>query len=251
MKSLYKKIGVSAFISILVLPVLSQGLIVHASYKLLNGSGHKEISFEAYENFVKLIENEDKYKYYFKELKEKPSEEEVNLIAHRYRGYSLMRAKYEYNDIYEFKKALKNNVFKIYSHYEYRNSLDPIFIRIGSIWYKFFFNLSPYQKDILPIKECFKDNGFVVLYASRNDSIDGWADLHAYILNDRFREIKSLQGKPKYLVDNIVLELIKGPKKRHIFKSFKLFEMEVENLVERSGYYIYRVGKYDILVHKK
>ena len=250
MKSLYKKISSVSLIGILAVPFLSQGFVVHANYRSLNNSGHEEISLEEFENFIVLVEYEQKYNYYFRHLNGEPKKEDVDYISHKYRGYSLFKAKYEYEDVYKFRDALKKGVFDIYLNYDYRNSLDPIYIRIGSIWYKFFFNLSPHQKYVVPIKESFKANGFIPIYASRNDSIDGRADLRAYLLNDRFRELKDLQGRPKYEVDHLVLELIKGPKKQHIFDNFKLFEMDIENSEDRAGYYIYRIGYYDFLVKK-
>ena len=226
--------------------------MVHANYKSLNNSDHEVISMEEYQTFSGLIMNEEQYKYYFKRLNGKPSQEDVDAISYKYRGYKkLFKSKYEYEDIYKFEHALESGVFNIYIKYTYRNSLDPIYIRIGSLWYKFFFNLSQHQKNVLPIKECFKDNGFDFVYSSRNDSIYGRAEFRSYLINNRFKERKELQHEPPYKIQHLILELLKGPKKQHIFKNFKLFEIDVENIEERPGYYIYRIGNQDFLVRKK
>ena len=252
MKSLHKKISAVALIGIFAVPVLSQGFLANAISIELKNKSPRVLSVEEYQNLLKLVKYEDLYNYFFVPLDGPPEPKYLEFMSHKYRAYpSISQSQFKYKDIYEFEHALKEGKFDAYIKYFYRDSLDPVYINIGKFWYKFFFNLSPSQKEAMPIKEHFKKNGFDVVYLSRNDSVYDRAEFNSYIGGYRFGERKELLYKAQYQKQDLIQKLLKGPENKRIFSSIDLFKIDVSYVEEKPGYYIYRVDKHDFLVYKK
>ena len=148
------------------------------------------------------------------------------------------KADKSYSDRWAFVKGLKRADLRIYRRRE-----KPIIVKVGKSYFKFFFDLSDFQRQSIFIKELGKKYGFNVEYGHRNDYYGGVHEMDSYIMN-RFKDNPELMNK-----------LLKRPSKygKDVFEDAQHFAswLDLGRISIPKGYSRYVIGDYDYLFSKK